>query len=344
MKGKLISFVICEASEAKTKGEAVEIPTLKSAPHYFAKTVPQQFILSQDEIKIGSRTGTLFLKTCPPNFFLAEARFDISDIFFEDVVSFKEEVINYCGEYLKKRGGKEVDELSEEYTAYIVTDYAGDPEKFFSNKERIAGLLKSEKLPLDPKEIEYTLSFQLKYAKDDLVLVDWDGAFIFDPGGDYESTLALLELANLQLLRYRILDKEVDQRLQRISRLIEKAPARSKFFLKPGDIHQALRLTTFLRSRSISDFQALEREIKLIGDWYSTRLYELVGKKFRLDEWGTAIKDKLDSLEDVYTIASENFTISWGQRSRIIELVGWYVLLLGWLVLLVLDIYFYKFD
>lgn len=343
MKGTLISFVICEAEVGRGRKEAVQVPAGKSAPHYFEKSVPQQFILGQEKTTVMGRSGMLFFKVYMPNFLLVEARFEVTDIFSDEIVGLKEGVIAQCAEYLKKYGGKDVEEFSEEYTTYVVTEYEGEPERFLKHRDTIAGLLKSEKLLLDPSEVEYTLTFQLKYAKDDLVVLDWDGAFIFEPAGEFESTLELIQLANFQLLRYRVLDKELDQRLERVSRVIEETPPSIRFFFTPRDVHQALRQMVFLRSRSISEFQLLEREIKLIGDWYSTRLYELIGKKFRLEEWRAVVKDKLDALEDIYTIASENFTISWEQRSRIFEMIGWYVLLVGWFVLLLLDIYFYKF-
>src|SRR3989338_5347505 len=226
MKTKLILFAICETAKAKRGGEAVETAQLKSAPHYFEKTVPQQYIVSQMNFEIDDKKGALFLKSYPPDFLLCEARFDFPDIFSEnDIFAFKEKVMSFCRNTLQKNGGKEVDEFSEEYAVYLVSDYTGEAEQFLkTKKEKIVGLLKSEKTGLDSQEIDYTLSSQLKYSEDDLVIADWDGAFIFDSEGDFESNLELFELANLQLLRYRILDRDLDQRIKKVSRLIEKTP------------------------------------------------------------------------------------------------------------------------
>jgi hypothetical protein len=96
------------------------------------------------------------------------------------------------------------------------------------------------------------------------------------------------------------------------------------------------------RALTISRYQELEREIRLTSDWYSARLYELVAKKFKMEEWRRELKEKLDGLENVYAIAAQNFTIAWERRGRIIEMIGWYVLLIGWLAPLGLDVYFYK--
>ncbi|HEY4523709.1 MAG TPA: hypothetical protein VJK04_02445 [Candidatus Paceibacterota bacterium] len=343
MKAALISFIVCETAKPK-KGKVEATPQFvqKSAPHYYEASVPSQFLISQEKLTLFNREGTLILKAYEPDILIAEVRFDVVDIFADDIFELKEEALSRCRDFLKKKGGKNVERFSEEYSVFSVSDYKGDPELFLKYGGKIASLLKSEKLALDEREIEYTLESQLKYAQNDLVIVDWDGAFIFDPEGDIEATVELLELANLQLLRYRLLDNGLDERLHGVARLIEQAPVKTKFLFKAMEVSQAMKDTMRIRSISISEFQDLEREMKLIGDWYSARLYELASKKMKIDEWRKNVKEKLDALEDVYAIASENFTVSWERRSRIIEMIGWYVLLIGWLVLLVLDIYFYK--
>lgn len=335
MQSKLISFVICETTRVKKGKEAAQIQPVKSAPHYFEATVPRQFIVSQDKIMARGLEGALILKNYPPDMLLAEARFDLPDIFKPEVSDFKEEVIAQCREILKKKGGKDVEVFSEEYSVFAVSDYAGDPEQFFVFRSRIASLLKSEKLPLYSGEIDYTLSSQIKYAQNDLVIVDWDGAFIFDPEGDIESTLELFELANLQLLRHRLLDKQLDESLKSVAEIFKRIPERKSVFFGRREVRNALQAVIKIRSTSLFDFESLERDIKLIGDWYSARLFELAAKKFRFEEWHKQIKDKLDTIEDIYSIASERFSLS----PERIELIGWFVLLVGWTIILVFDLY-----
>jgi hypothetical protein len=214
----------------------------------------------------------------------------------------------------------------------------GPPEQLV-DPNRLAALLKAARLPLDPTEVDYTLSGRFKYARHDLVIVDWDGAVVCDPEGDVEWAIELLELGNLQLLRYRLLDRELDERLHRVARLVEDTREDRQGLFKPSEIRQALRELMRVRSTSIVEFQDVEREIKLIGDWYSARLYELVTRRFRVEDWRHTVKEKLDGLEGIYAIASDRFTVSWERRARVIELVAWYILLLGWGVLLALDFY-----
>ncbi|MDP3784575.1 MAG: hypothetical protein Q8R12_00635, partial [bacterium] len=253
MKAKLICFVVAETPKPKKgKQEVLLTQPLKSAPHYFEATVPRQFLISQDKLTVRGLEGTEDLKSYQPTFLLAEATFDMENIFFDDMIPFKEDVITQCRELLKKKGVKAVEEFSEEYSVFAVSEYSGDPEQFFTHKEKLVGLLKSEKFPLDPKEVEYTLSAQLKYAKNDLVVVDWDGAFIFDPEADFASTVELLELANLNLLKYRLLDVELDKRLQYVAEIFQSLPEKrwTFFQFQRGEIKNALMTLIKIRASS----------------------------------------------------------------------------------------------
>lgn len=329
--GKLIVFVLGQAKH-QLRGEAVSTKPLRSAPHYFEATIPSQFVVEGEKQNVLDREVDFQIKTYPPDVLIVEASIDIDNVFFEDTLDLKDAILAACYEILENRGGKK--DSAEEYSVWALSGYNGDPEQFFKWKDKIAGYLKSEKLPLDEREISQTLETQIKYAKNDLVIVDWDGAFIFDPEADFASTVELLELANFQLLRYRLLDSELDERLNRVARIFQHLPERKKIFLGGGEVRNALRSIIKVRSTSLLDFQSVERDIKLIGDWYSARLYELAAKKFKFDDWRNQIKEKLDAIEDIFSIASERF--SWSPER--IELIGWFVLLIGWAVLLVFDI------
>ena len=93
-----------------------------------------------------------------------------------------------------------------------------------------------------------------------------------------------------------------------------------------------------LRARSIAEFDAIDRDIKMIGDWYYARLYDLAGRKFKFAEWRRTIKEKLESLEDVYGIIAENFSVSKLHYLEMIQIVLFFVLQLGWFALIVLEL------
>jgi hypothetical protein len=185
---------------------------------------------------------------------------------------------------------------------------------------------------LDPKEIEYTLATQIKYAKHDLAIIDWDGAFLFDTEGDFGLAVELLTLANLQLLRHRILDRKLDERLENMADLI-KEPGRNNLF-RGKKLIEEVRNSIKNRITSILAFQSLERDIKLIGDWYSARFYDLASKKFKISEWRSSIKEKLDSIEDMQSTFIENFTVSKKDRVEWLAIIGWLTLVILEFILL----------
>lgn len=334
---KIISFVLSESPRLKG-GEVLPVPQSESAPHYFGATVPKQVLLDKEEHEVAGKKIFFEIKAYIPDVLVVEAQSEVADIFSDDAFELRAKIIDQCHEISKRRGGKF--EFSEEYSIAVVSDYEGEPEQFFKYADKIAGFLKSEKLTLDEKEVEYTLSGQMKYAKDDLVIADWDGAFVFDPAGEYESIAELIQIANLQLLRYRILDTDLDRRLRRVAKIIQGQAGKIPI-LKNKELTQAFGDVITVRARSIAEFEAVDREIKVIGEWYSARLYDLMAKKFKLETWKNSIKEKLDSLEDVYAIVAENFSISRMQLMELIQIILFFVLQVGWFGLLILEfIYF----
>ncbi len=334
---KITSFVVAEINKAK-KGKELPAPApLKSSPSYLSKSMPPQLIIGTEKVKVGNYEVELSLKSYYSDALMIEGSIGVTDIFSDEVLELKDNLLNACLAYGKKNGAKI--ETSEEFTVFQVSEYAGDPELFLKKHgNKIASLLKSEKLELDEKEIEYTLSFQFKYAKDDLIILDWDGAFLFDPRGDFEDSIDLLQLANFQLLRYRALDEDLDERLKKVYKLVQ--PDESKHWwsrLMNREVKQAFKEVVKIRSQSISQFESLDRDIKLIGDWYSARVYELLSKKFKFDAWHNNVKEKLDSLEDIYSIAAENFTVSNAQLIDLVQASGWLILLVGYFVLFFFD-------
>ncbi len=323
---KITSFVLAETARVKKTEKELSNPLiLKSAPHYFGKSVPVQFILGKEKVNLGGKEVEFILKKYNPDTILVEATIEVPDVFADKILDLKEELRQACYQLAKKNGAK--DGPSEEYTVYQISGYKNDPENFLeTHGDKIAGLLKSEKLQLDEKEVGYTLSFNFKYAKDDLIIVDWDGAFIFDPEGEVGENIELLELANYQLLRYRVLDEDLDGRMSIVAKLTNIYEKKIRIF-PDKEITKGFKEMIKIRSQSIVQFEALEKSIKLIGDWYSARLFELVSKKFRLDIWKLTIKDKLESLEDSYTMVSENLGISRIQSMEFIAQMGWLILI-----------------
>ena len=322
--GTLVTFLFGETSVNLETSKVVESKTLKSGPSY-PDVIPQQKIIKVEKRTVDGRQVDFIVKAYLPDVVVVEASVDMDNILSDITLELKRSLISVCRNILGEFGCDP--KFDEEYSVYCISAYNGDPEEYLSlYGDKIAAFLKNERIALDEEEVLATLSTYLKYGKDDITIVDWDGAFIFDSSGDFESNIELFEIANLQLLKSRILDYDLDERLEKTLRLV-KAPKRLPV-IRSSEVRRVVREIIEIRTQSILESEAVERNIKLIGDWYSAKLYSLISKKFHLESWKAEIKEKLDTLEDVYTMATENFSVSYRATIEFVILGGWFVLLL----------------
>lgn len=335
LSGKIVAFLIGIAPiNLEIDSVASEVKTLKSSPNY-PDVIPKHKIVKEEKRNIRGRDVSFLVKSYLPDVIIAEASIELENLLADSVLDFKAELIAECEKILAEyQCSKEFD---EDYTVYCISNYSGDPEVFLSlHGEKVAALLKNERISIDENEVKTTLETALKYAKDDLTIVDWDGAFLFEPQGDIGSNIELFEIANLQLLKLRILDFQLDARLEKSVELLKRRE--QKLLFRSREVRKTIKEIVQIRTQTILESEAIEHNIKLIGDWYSARLYSLLSRKFHLDEWRKGINEKIDTLEDIYSIASENFTISLGTTLEFIIIAGWFALLIGYLALFYLEI------
>jgi hypothetical protein len=117
----------------------------------------------------------------------------------------------------------------EEYIFFCIKNYNCTIDSYLSEHgEQRAGMLKDESIQLAQKEIDDTLASNIRYGRNDITIVDWDGAFLIDDSGEFKETIALLELANIQLLNFRILDKKLAEKIDMLEQHSE--PDLGSFF------------------------------------------------------------------------------------------------------------------
>ena len=324
LPGKLVVFLFGETDINVETSKVVEIKSLKSAPSY-PDVIPRQKIIKIEKRRVDDAEVDFLVKAYLPDVIVVEASLDRVNILSDATLDLKRSLISECRKIL---GEFSCDpQFDEEYSVYCISAYHGDPEVYLSlYGDKIAAFLKNERIALDEEEVKATLSSYLKYGKDDVTIVDWDGAFIFDSAGDFDSNIELFEIANLQLLKLRILDNDLDDRLEKTLKMM--GVSKRLPFIRSGEVRRTVKEIIEIRTQSILESEAVERNIKLIGDWYSAKLYSLISRKFHLDSWKAEIKEKLDTLEDIYTMATENFSVSYRATLEFIILGGWFILLL----------------
>ncbi len=322
--GKFVVLLFGESGTNVETSNVVEVKTTKSMPNY-PDVIPKQKIISVEKKLVAGREVGFVVKAYIPAVIEVEASLVVDDILSDGMIELKRLLLNECRKELSEYGCNP--KFDEEYSVYCVAGHGDGPEICLTMYgDRIAALLKNERMTLDDEEVSATLSAYLKYGKDDMTIVDWDGAFIFDPSGDFASNLELIEIANFQLLKSRILVYDLDDRLEKALRLMRDTKRIP--MIRSREVRKVLREIIELRTLSILESEAVERNIKLIGDWYSAKFYSLISKKFHLESWKREIREKLDTLEDVYTMASENFSVSYRSTLELVILGGWFVLLL----------------
>jgi hypothetical protein len=156
------------------------------------------------------------------------------------------------------------------------------------------------------------------YFEDDLVVIDWDSAFVLEPSGSRDIP-DLLELATSQLLELRYYDGLFDHELARVHRELSRARSRNPVTgllqspwveLGRGVVRKLVELTEFT--------ERVDNALKVIGDFYLARVYESAVRRFRIQAWRASIDAKQALLAQTYELVRGEIE---ARRSVVLELV-----------------------
>jgi len=186
-----------------------------------------------------------------------------------------------------------------------------------ANRALVASILRAERVPFSTQEIDEALAARLAYARDDLTLLDWNAAIVFDPAA--ADTLSVLEFANVELLELRALDDKLDRTLDEAYQLIQQpSTIVSRFSGGAGRLHRVARL----QMDAAALFEGVNNALKLLGDQYLARLYRLAALRLHLPDWDAAVLRKLGTLDSVYQKLADR------QANARMELLEWIIILL----------------
>ncbi len=200
-----------------------------------------------------------------------------------------------------------VGELIEDYCIWEALAMRGAPplaQLLTDHRLTIAQLLRADEDQLSPSEVDEALSYQLSYGGSDIVIVDWNGAFLH--GRELDSVRSVLEFANVELLEIRLLDEQLDDDMEEAREILAKrSPTRA-----------ALRRIGHLQLDSTLLFEAINNAIKLVGDHYLARIYRLASESLHLEEREGILLRKVNVIKDIYT---QMETANAGRRMEILE-------------------------
>jgi hypothetical protein len=173
------------------------------------------------------------------------------------------------------------------------------------HRRAIASLLTQEQEidQLSKQEADESTGRFLSYYEHDLVVVDWDAALLIDEAKNFDETLYIMELANLQLAELEAYDRLLDDSLERAYRDLSLRAFRGK-----RTIMKELRELRIDLARFSDE---LSNITKFFGDWHLARIYEAISCRFHLSDWHKTIDKKLQTLADLYQLLNHDQTNRW---------------------------------
>lgn len=157
------------------------------------------------------------------------------------------------------------------------------------------------------------MSLRFSYFSDDAVVLNFDNALIIEPSGSMEIP-DILEFANAQLLELRYYDHYVDRELDYIYRVASKAVF-SVWNVRKYDAHATHVMKTVTEVSEITE--RIDNALKVTEDVYYARIYRAALQLFRVTEWETGIRRKLDLAARSYDMITKGIAT---KRTELLEL------------------------
>ncbi len=196
--------------------------------------------------------------------------------------------------------------LSEDYFIFFMREIQGSPsadQLLKSCGQQIAQVVRGENSRLSDDELREILQSAMSYYPNDLAVLGWNGAFIYDSAAGSETTLQLLEYANSQLLEFRHYDDLMTRELERVYDALEKQSTLLGRWRLP---REASRLQTVLLDVTELTERA-DNAIKFLSDMFSARLYKLAAAKVGVHDYKSLTQEKLRTAENLYRFLIDEF-------------------------------------
>jgi hypothetical protein len=192
-----------------------------------------------------------------------------------------------------------------------------EPANRSEGRAQLARLLRAEEKELSSQEIDDALARPISYAPGEVAYVDWLAALLV--GAEVHDELFVLELASVELLELRLLDRQLFRGIDEAYDILANQ-GRGLRILAPlgGDLARIARI----QADEAVLHEGVDNALKLFGDDYLARLYRAAQDRFHFKEWDASIERKLDTLDSVHQKLSE--LASW-RRSEVLE---WIIIIL----------------
>lgn len=221
---------------------------------------------------------------------------------FEDYTTYLVEELEEQGkpkETRKSRKDKDVKEetAEEKAAAALVRTPMKDPLELLK-KNCVAELLLAEPTQtLSDSTRKSIQSSYSQYTNKDLLILDWNTALVVDftSTKEYKDYVDLIEFSLSQLLKLRIYDQLLDEKLDALYDSMEE-----KKFQKETKFYENMSEEAGELFLEFSDFfEKLDNSIKTIGDVYLAKVLRSTDKKFGFDELKKSITRKTNGVREI---------------------------------------------
>jgi len=224
--------------------------------------------------------------------------------------------------------------LQEDYFIFHVREIDDAPsatanDLLAAHGDKIAQVVRGEMAALSEGERQEILQSRISYYPNDLAVIGWNAAFIYDSAAGAETAIQLLQYANSQLLEFRHYDEFLTRELQDVYDFLDRGGtglwSRWRTARAASKLHTVLLDVNELTERA-------DNAIKFLSDMFSARLYKLSAQKVGVPDYKDLVQEKLRTAEDLYRFMVEQFNQS---RAFVLELMV--------VVILIIElIYFFK--
>jgi hypothetical protein len=189
-------------------------------------------------------------------------------------------------------------ELVEDYLVATVTRFRDTvPAADLGPKIDLVPLLSGEQRPLAESARADILSRRFSYYTDDLVVLTWDRAFVYEPRGETD-VADVIEVANAQFLQMRYYDELLDAELPRMYDLVEATTRRVT--VGPRRFAGLARRLYTLVAEVTELTEKVDNALQVTEDVYLARVYAAALELFRVKSLSDAVDRKLAIIRDTY--------------------------------------------
>jgi hypothetical protein len=208
--------------------------------------------------------------------------------------------------------------LHEDYFIFHVSEIAAKPsasELLNRHGDHVAQIVRGETARLSDGERQEILQGRISYYPNDLAVIGWNAAFLYDSNAGAETAIQLLEYANSQLLEFRHYDELLTRELEGVYDFLETGG--TTLWSRWRTARAASKLHTVLLDVSELTEHA-DNAIKFLSDMFSARLYKLAASKIGVPDYKDLVKQKLDTAEELYRFMIDQFNQG---RAFVLELM-----------------------